>query len=146
VYKKIIPKLAQPQNIDINFGMPLEQTYYILDTISEGKIDSNIDVVHIVYSSPFIYNGENCELEDNGNGIVRIIRTTGNKHSVIKNVGTVDYNTGLIKLINFSIDRYDGNYFKIFVKTKDKDVVGSQNEILSIEPDEINLTVEAIRE
>lgn len=146
VYKKIIPKLAQPQNIDINFGMPLEQTYYILDTISEGKINSDIDVVHIVYSSPFIYNGESCELEDNGNGIVRIIRTTGNKHSVIKNVGTVDYNTGLIKLINFSIDRYDGNYFKIFVKTKDKDIVGSQNEILSIEPDEINLTVEAIRE
>lgn len=146
VYKKLLPKLATPQNIDLVFSMPLEQTYYVLDTVSQLKTKHEVEEVHIVHSSPFVYNGEKCELEDNGNGIIRIVRQTGDAHSIVKNVGTVDYETGTIKLINFTIDSYDGNYFKIFAKTREKDIVGSRNEILSIEPDEINLTVEAIRE
>jgi hypothetical protein len=146
VYKKILPKLAQSQNIDVNFNLPLKQTYYVLDTVSTLKTPSEIEYAHIVYSIPFVYNGEACELEDNGNGIIRMVRTTGDKHTVLKDVGTVDYETGLVKLINFTIDSYDGNYFKIFAMTKEKDVMGSRNEILSIEADEINLTVEAIRE
>lgn len=146
VYKKILPKLATPQNIDINFAMPLKETYYILDTVSTLKKTHEIESVHIVHSAPFVYNGAACVLEDNGNGIIRIIRTTGDKHAVLKNVGTVDYDTGLVKLINFTIDSYEGNYFKIYVQTREKDIIGSMNEILSIEPDEINLTVEAIRE
>lgn len=145
-YKKISPRLGVSQNIDISFNIPLEQTYYVLDKVSTLKSISELEEVHVVHSSSFTYNGEKCELEDNGNGIIRMVKTTGDVHSVVRNVGTVDYDTGLIKLINFSVDSYDGNYFKIFVKTREKDILGSRNEILSIEPDEIKLTIEAIRE
>jgi len=146
VYKKVVPKLYTPQNIDINFGIPLEQTYYVLDTVSTLKAIHQINDVHIISSSLFTYNGEKCEIEDNGNGILRIIKKAGNAHTVIRNVGTVDYETGKLQLINFNIDSFDGNFFKIYAKTKEKDIIGSRNEILAIEPDGIDVSVEAIRE
>lgn len=146
IYKKLTPKLGVPQNIDILFGAPLQETYYILENVSKMKTSHEIDDVHIVTSSLFTFNGEKCEIEDNGNGILRIIKKTGTTHSVVKNVGTVDYSNGRIQLINFSMDSYDGNFFKIYAKTKDKDIIGSRNEILMIEPDGIDVTVEAIRE
>lgn len=146
VYKKLKPLLATPQNIDVNFNIPLEQTYYVLDKVSTLKANHQPSEVHIVSSSVFTFNGEKCEIEDNGNGILRIIKKAGNQHQVVKNVGTVDYNKGFIQLVNFTIDSFEGNFFKIYVKSKEKDVLGNRNEILSIEPDEIFVTVEAIRE
>jgi hypothetical protein len=146
VYKKLVPKLATSQNIDIDFAMPLAQTYYILDKVSTLKAIHEIDDVHIISSSLFTYNGEKCEIEDNGNGILRIIKKAGNAHTVVRNVGTVDYETGKLQLINFNIDSFDGNFFKVFARTKEKDIIGSRNEILQIEPDGIDVSVEAIRE
>lgn len=146
IYKKIVPKLGVPQNIDVNFATPLEQTYYVLDTISSLKALHETEEVHIVSSSLFTYNGEKCEIEDNGNGILRIIRKAGNAHQVIKNIGTVDYETGKIQLINFTIDAFDGNSFRIYAKTKEKDIIGARNEILLIEPSGVEVMVEAVRE
>ena len=146
IYKKLYPKLGVPQNIDVNFAIPLEQTYYVLDTISTTKILHELEEVHIISSSLFTYNSEKCEIEDNGNGILRIIRKAGNAHTVVRNVGTVDYETGKIQLINFNIDSFDGNSLKIYAKTKEKDIVGSRNEILMIEPEGIEILIEAIRE
>ena len=146
VYKKLNPKLGTPQNLEINFNIPLKETYYVLDKISTVKSAHQTEEVHTVYSSLFTYNGEKCELEDNGNGVVRIIRKTDLSHVVLKNIGTVDYEKGIVKLNNFTLDSYDGNYLKLYVETKEKDIISSKNEILSIEPDEINVTVEAVRE
>lgn len=147
IYKKIKPLLATPQNIDIKFNTKLEKTYYVLDKISSLKAIHNAPEVHIITSSIFIFNGEKCELEDNGNGIVRIVKKEGsNEHQVVRNVGKVDYDTGFIQLTSFTLDSYDGNFFKIYAKTAEKDVIGARNEILSIEPDEINITVETVRE
>ena len=146
IYKKILPKLGVPQNIDINFGIPLAETYYILDKFTTVESRHNLENVHIVHSSLFTYNGDKCEIEDNGDGILRIIKKTGSFHTVVGNIGTVDYITGAIKLNNFKPDSFDGNYFKMYAKTKDKDISSLRNEILSIESDEINVKVEAIRE
>jgi hypothetical protein len=45
-----------------------------------------------------------------------------------------------------NVAAYDGNSLKIYVKTRDKDIIGSKNEVMSVESDEINVTIEAIRE
>ena len=146
VYKKLTPKLGVSQDIDLKFKIPLEQTYYVLDTVSSAKKTHDIAETHIVSSSVFTFKGEKCEIEDNGNGKLRIVQSEGNNHKIVKNIGTVNYNTGRIKLNNFNIDSYDGTFFKIYVKPRQKDIKGNQNYILSIESDEIDIDVKVVRE
>lgn len=147
-YKKITPALGRPQNIDIDFNIPLRKNYYILDRVVRDRSISqgDSDIAHTVRSSTITFNGVKCEIEDNGAGQLRLVQITDDEHTIIKTVGTVDYDTGRIQLTNFLIDSFDGNFLKIYVTPAEKDIVISKNEILSIESDEINLDVEAIRE
>lgn len=147
-YKKIVPALGRPQNIDVNFNIPLRQTYYLLDRVVRDRsmTQGDFEVAHTVRSSTVTFNGEKCELEDNGAGLLRLVKVSDDEHTIIRTVGTVDYNTGKIQLTNFLIDSFDGNFFKIYVTPAEKDIVITKNEILFVESDEINLEVEAIRE
>lgn len=147
-YKKILPILGRPQNVDINFNIPLRKTYYVLDRVVRDKtIDQgDVEIAHSVRSSTVTFNGDKCEIEDNGAGLLRLVKVTDTEHTIIKTVGTVDYDTGRIQLTNFSIDSFDGNFMKIYVTPAEKDIIITKNEILFVESDEINLEVEAIRE
>lgn len=147
VYKKILPKLATAQNIDLSYNIPIKQTDYVTDEVAfVSSARHEVKNTRSVHSTYFRFNGEKCLLEDDGAGKLRIVREEGNFHFVVREAGTVNYNTGEIKLINFTIDSFDGNYLKIYVSPENKDIIGSRNEILSIEPDEVLVTVEAIRE
>lgn len=147
-YKKIIPALGRPQNIDINFNLPLRKTYYLLDKVVKDKsvTQGEVEVAHTVRSSTITFNGDKCEIEDNGAGLLRLVKVTDDEHTVIRTIGTVDYDTGKIQLTNFIVDSFDGNFLKIYVTPAEKDIVITKNEILFVESDEINLDVEAIRE
>jgi len=148
VYKKIKPVLGRPQNIDLQFNIPLRKTYYLLDTIVGNRTiaQGDVEIAHTVHSSVVTVNGDKCEIEDNGAGVLRLVKITNNQHLIIREVGTVDYDTGRVQLINFNIDSFDGNYLKIYIVPAEKDISIKKNEILSIESDEIDLTVEAVRE
>lgn len=147
-YKKILPRLSVPQNINLDFNFPIEQTDYVSNETAFVTSSARHEVkdTRAIHSTFFRYNGEKCLIEDDGAGKLRIVKEEGGYHYVIREVGSVNYNTGEIKLTNFTLDLYDGNYFKIYVSPKNKDIIGSRNEILSIEPDEVLVTVEAIRE
>lgn len=146
LYKKLLPVLNKGQNLVVNFNMPLQETDYVSDSSSAGSLSHKIKVTRTLTSSAFSYAGSKCILEDDGAGVVRIVKTISNSHYVVKDVGTVNYATGEVKLNNFNISSFDGNALKLFAKTRDKDIIGSKNEIMSIESDEVNVTVEAIRE
>jgi len=146
LYKKLHPILDKPQNFIVSFSMPLQQTDYVNESTSAGATTHKIRINRTITSSTFNFSGNKCIIEDDGMGIVRIVKTIANYHYVIKNIGTVNYDTGEVRLNNFNISGYDGNALKIFAKARDKDIIGSKNEVMSIESDEINVTVEAIRE
>jgi len=145
VYKKLSLSTDIPQNLVIDFNMPLKKTYYVLNTLISNKsvTQDDVEMAHSLHSSLFIYNGSICELEDNGAGVVRIIRKTD--HVVVKNIGTINYETGRVLLNNFSVDSYDGNYFNLYITPRESDVVIKKNEILYIESSGINVTVEPVR-
>ena len=100
---------------------------------------------HTISSSLFKYNGIECIIEDNGSGILKIVQPTANLHKKIIDIGTVNYDTGTINLINFNIDSYEGNELKIYAKSKDSDITVGKNTILLIEPSEIKLIIETVR-
>jgi hypothetical protein len=145
VYKKISLLTDTPQNLVVDFNMPMKKTYYVLDKLvpNANITQDDIESSHSLHSSSFIYNGTLCELEDDGAGKVRIVRKSG--HVFVKNVGTVNYNNGRVLLNNFEVDSYDGNYLNLYITPRDSDVIIKKNEILTIESSGIDVTVQRVR-
>jgi len=138
-YKKLSPVTNTPQNIDVDFGIAL------LDTVPDKTTSYPTSDIRTVYSSTFRSGGSDVILEDDGNGIIRTVQQEGTDFKRVKDVGTVNYSTGLIKLVNFQLDSYDGSNLKIYVVPKDKDIVSEKNTIMTIEPAGIAITVESLR-
>lgn len=139
--KYFTPTLNTPLNLTVDFKIPLTQEIPLL-----GDEHPIIDV-HGITSTAFTYNGiQNCVLEDNGDGLVRIVTPVGANHKKIVDIGTVDYDTGVVRLNNFNIQNYVGTSLKIYAEPRSRDITSIQNVILNIVESDINITVEQIRE
>lgn len=139
--KYLTPTLNSPLNLTIDFKNPLTQEIPLL-----GDEHPIIDV-HGVTSTPFTYTGiQNCVLEDNGDGLVRIVTPVGANHKKIVDIGTVDYDTGIVRLNNFNIQNYSGTSLKIYAEPRTRDITAIQNVILNIIEPDVNITIEQIRE
>ena len=133
--------VSSGQNVTIDFKNPLKN-----DVPGKGA-EHLIGDIHVVSSSTFTYNGlPNCRLEDNGDGIMRIINTSGTQHRTILDIGTVDYDTGIVRINNFNITNYTGTSLKIYAKPRTLDITSSQNVILNILENDVDVTIEQIRE
>lgn len=139
IYKKINPQLNVSQNIDIYFNTPLVDDLPALGT-NHASIDR-----HTIRSTAFIYNGILSFIEDDGDGNLRVMQEDKNMHKKITDIGYVNYAKGVISLRNFNISDYNGSEIRLYAKTKDKDISVSKNTILTIEPDEIKINIEAVR-
>lgn len=139
IYKKIKPQIGVGQNIDIKFNVPLVND---LPELLEQHASSDR---HTISSSLFTYNGLECIIEDNGSGILRIMQPLVDVHKKIIDIGTVDYDTGTVRVVNLNIDSYAGNELKIYAKPRDNDITVGKNTILTIEPSEIKVTIESVR-
>lgn len=140
LYKKIIPKLGSYQNIDISYGVPLRSDIPEIDINHDGS------ELRTLYSSPFTYNGETVVIEDDGVGNLRMMRSSDNNFSIIKNIGTVDYESGTMKLISFSLDKYEGASLRFYALPASKDITSSYRDVFKIEPSETKITIYPVRQ
>ena len=129
------------QFIKVDFKVPLTLSPSILGDTHEAAD------AHAVRSSPFTYGGiSGCIVEDDGAGVLRIVQPTGAEHRKIVDIGTVNYNTGLIQLNNFNITNFEGSAFKIYASARTKDITSKENVILNIIENDMNISIEQIRE
>jgi hypothetical protein len=140
VYKKINPTLATLQSFTLNFGFEIE------NNIPEKSDSYSATDVKSVWSSGFRYKGEQCIFEDNGNGTLRVVKTNGTINSKVVDIGTIDYQSGVIRIVDFEVDSYEDSAIKVYVNPVDPDVVAKLNSILTIESSEIDIKLEQIRE
>lgn len=133
--------VSSGQNVTIDFKNPLKN-----DVPGKG-VEHLIGDIHVVSSSTFTYDGlPNCRLEDDGDGSMRIVNTSGKNHRTILKIGTVDYDTGIIRINNFNITNYTGTSLKVYAKPRNLDITSSQNVILNILENDVDVTIEQIRE
>jgi hypothetical protein len=139
--KYLTPDLGVPLNLTVDFKSQLTQEIPLI-----GDEHPIVDV-HGITSTPFTHNGiQNCILEDNGDGIVRIVTPVGANHKKIVDIGTVDYDTGVVRLTNFTVQNYVGTSLKIYAEPRFRDITAVQNVILNIIESDVNITIEQIRE
>lgn len=129
------------QNLNIDFKVSLVD---IAPTLAD---EHPITDYHTISSSKFTYAGQkNCIIEDNGDGILRIVTLVGNNYRKIIDIGTVDYEAGIVNINNLNISSYEGPFLKIYATPKTADVSSAQNVILNILEPDITVTIEQIRE
>ena len=139
-YKKIVPTLNKNNNFIIDFGFAIKNNLAPQQTVYNATDES------AVFSSIFTYENQICTIEDDGNGIIRIVKTDENNKIAVLNIGTVDYTSGTIKIVGLKPSAFDGNAIKIYIDPDDKDIISEKNNILIIDPSDINVSVQAVRE
>jgi hypothetical protein len=138
--KYLSPSLNVNQKLLIDFKTPVSDDLPVI--ASEHPSGDQ----HAISSSPFVYNGIRCVLEDNGNGLLRIVTASGATHREMAVVGSVDYATGVVTVSNFNISAFDGTYFKVYARTNTKDIQSNKNVILNILESDVAITIEQVRE
>lgn len=137
----ITPSLNIPFTQEINFKNAL---------ITDHPLTQGEDISkHIpsIRSSTFTYEGQTAYIQDNGLGVLQIIQSSGTNFIYLnKNIGSIDYVTGLANVINLTISDYSGTELKFFAKTLRKDIVAPKNRVVKIRPQDVTIRVIGIRE
>ena len=123
--------LLMEKRIDVkdSVGVPTDYTTLFADPIlkkSEGS----------VYSNKFVYDTRDSYVEDDGNGVLRIyhIDKAGNKVTSKSNIGTVNYDTGLVTIRQLNITSIVNDVqFKLYACPRTNDVEVERNQILVID-------------
>lgn len=137
--KDFVPNVNVTANYDIDFGIKLRDDISQLPEIHpEGELS-------VVHSTGFIFEGNECFLEDDGIGNLRIMGREGSDHILIQLIGSVNYETGFIQIENFSPQALLNNKISIKARTFDSDISSERKTVLRIRPQDINIDVEQVR-
>jgi len=137
--KMFEPNLGRAAPYNIKFDNELLHPIDGYSPILSSSVFGYQDLTSSAVTKPIV----DCYMDDDGYGVVRIYKLDGaNKIVVIKNIGTIDYTTGLVTLRNFKAEYLaDGaTTLSLTVVPKKKDIFGRRNQILMIDSTGISVT------
>lgn len=100
-----------------------------------------------VNSAPFKYNNKVCYLRAGGDDTdlyITVMNDDGTSTN-IERIGRVDYAAGTVTIYPVSVQAVNGTGLKLYVKTKNRDIVASLNNIIAIDFDDLQVTAVAQR-
>jgi hypothetical protein len=127
---KLIPTIDTPTNFAINFHAPILPT-----TPSESGHAIASD--HGISSTPFVSEGLTVELEDDGAGNIRIVRSSGTSHVEVRKVGTVNYETGEIIITGLNVSSYTSGAIKLYAKMAAMDFSSTLQNVLILSTEDV---------
>lgn len=93
-----------------------------------------------IVSTSFRYKNIQSKLQDDGAGNMQVVSASSvNTEILDPTIGTVDYETGDIKLINFAVESFTGNAIKIYAASTSSNITAPKNRILSIRDEDITI-------
>ena len=86
-----------------------------------------------VSSTEFTFDGlTGCSLRDDGNGVMQIVQQGSSVLTIVnKDIGTVDYTNGTVKLTNFEVSAFTGDGITVSANPVSKTLQSNKNIILS---------------
>lgn len=123
--KRIVPTLGATASYTLQFDNPIYREIALNGVFVDGTSP--------ISSTEFTYAGvTGCTLRDNGNGTMQVIQETSDGTNIVaQNIGTVNYQTGAVNIINFRVTQYSGSAIKLTAEPSARSVSSSKNIILS---------------
>lgn len=151
VYAEKELQLAVRNDFTINFGVELNPItdYAYRAFASENPTIATLPTLisntsirpPTVSTSNFVYNGVSAYIRDNGSGILQVVRQSGNTEIVLnKNVGSVNYKTGVIRINKLIVQSYNGSGVKFYIVPMNRDFTIPKTTILSLRPEDLIIT------
>lgn len=137
-YFLLTPILGTNTSFDFSFDTEL-----LVTTPSETS--HPLSAERGLYSTSFVVEGVTCQLEDDGLGIIRIVKQTADSHIEILRVGTVNYTTGVINITNLNVESYSGSGIKLYVKPISRDYNTTLQHILKIKEEDLIVTMTPVK-
>jgi hypothetical protein len=135
-YKPILGDLANPL---FDFSTALVVPYGFNETEGFDAYKPTIETTR------FTLSGTLVTLQDDGRGnILAVTADSATPRVFKKGVGTVDYETGKVRLTNFVVDDYNGNAIKFYANNVDKDIKSTKDRILVVRNEDIRITMSTI--
>ncbi len=133
------PEFNRVENPVFSFGSSLESPCRFARANRTESYNS------FVRSSVFIFEGTNAIFEDNGLGVINIVnardRGLGQVEIIRRNAGTVDYDTGTVKLSDFAVEFYEGAGIRISANTQEKNVTAPKRRVLLLNDRDIQVNI-----
>lgn len=127
--KRIKPLVNTSQKFYFNFN-------------NELNTPSSLSSTEFSWIDMFGNKTMNCFIQDSNDGYINIAKldNEGKTVTVEKKIGTINYQTGAINISNLTVDDYI-NYIQIKASIKTKDIIMSESSILTIEPQDITISI-----
>lgn len=132
---RFIPTTNAVNNITIDSFNEIQSRQGVVVTAADVHYGENLT------SSAFTYLNVRCMLVDDMQGNVFIAALRAGFIEVLQKVGTINYTTGRVQLLNFNISSFEGNYIEIFLVPKSKNISGVKNVITEISPTDVTVNV-----
>ena len=130
--------IAERKNYTVDFGMQL------INDIGQKLGDHPSNQRAVVHTDTFLFQGEQCAIEDDGIGNLNIIKSTPDTHTVLTEIGKVNYETGILTINNF-LPQDQKPMLKMTVRPREKDVTAKNRSILRVLDADINVRIEQVR-
>ena len=134
------PPVDTLQSPSFNFGSALIKPYPYNATI--GVTDFKPAFV----STIFTLSGTPVILQDDGNGNIVALVANENDRSVFRpNMGTIDYNRGIVNLKDIEVQSFVGGAIQLMANTQDKDVFAPKDKIVRIRQENVSVNIRPTR-
>lgn len=123
-----IPVIYNSKNrYNINFNNPIYKSVSDISVLSTGIYTSESDKICYIKDIP-------------STETMQLYYYDGNTHVKIRDVGTIDYENGIISLYDLNITGLYKSNFKFSIKASSNDIVSVNNQILNIKEELLTIT------
>lgn len=126
--KRLVPIINSKMTYVLRFGNEFLHHYdgYISDLISTGFRTS--------LSSKTVY------LKDKGDGVVALYTLDDNVYTFLSDIGTIDYDKGIINMNLVNIVDYEGDYIQFTITPRDKMIHSEKHQVILLSSPSIVVT------
>ena len=130
------PEINTELNPTFNFGAALVKPY------AYNQTNKFSDYKPAIKSGQYDLDGVCVFFQDDGRGKIQIVSAdTANQEVINNNIGTVNYETGEVKLKGFKTESYNGAAIKITANTKTDDIIAPKGKIFAIRDSDVTVNI-----
>lgn len=94
----------------------------------------------------FVYNGVNAFFQDDGDGNIQIISSDVTNVDILNpEIGSVNYDTGRVRLSDFKVDSFTGSAIKVYANQSSEDIRAPRNRVLILRKKDITVNISGSR-